>query len=93
MIHMFGMFNKRQYSFPLTFPFQDVVSWEHDAAAHDVTFEAARTKSISDPAAVEDLPVIYERRRARNNLTCVFNQFITNAFMFVLFVCAGFLQD
>lgn len=42
----------------LTFSVQGVVSWEHDATAHDVPFEAARTKSISDPTAVEDLPIV-----------------------------------
>lgn len=44
----------------LTFSIQDVVSWEHDATAHDVPFEAAGTKSISDPAAVENLPIVCE---------------------------------
>lgn len=44
-----------------TFSIQDVVSWEHDAAAHDVAFEAARTKSVSDPAAMKDLPIICQR--------------------------------
>lgn len=45
----------------LTFSIQDVVSWEHDATAHDVTFETARTKRISDPAAMKDLPIICQR--------------------------------
>lgn len=45
----------------LTFSIQDVVSGEHDAAAHDVTFEAARTESVADPAAVKDLPVVCKR--------------------------------
>lgn len=63
-----NLFNEWQCncSFPLTFPVQDVVSWEHDAAAHDVAFEAARTKSISDSAAVKDLSIIYERVREIN---------------------------
>lgn len=42
----------------LTFSFQDVVPREHDATAHDVTFEATRAKSISNPAAMEDLTII-----------------------------------
>lgn len=45
-------------SLRLTFSVRGVVSWEHDATAHDIPFEAARTKSISDPAAVEDLPIV-----------------------------------
>ena len=45
----------------LTFSIQDVVSREHDAAAHDVTFEAARTESVADPAAVKDLTIVCER--------------------------------
>lgn len=49
----------------LTVSVQDVVPREHDAAAHDVTLEAARTKSVSNPAAVEDLAIICQREGAR----------------------------
>lgn len=55
----------------LTFSIQDVVSWEHDAAAHDVTFEAARTKSVSDAAAVKDLAIVCRSRGARRKVLIV----------------------
>lgn len=42
----------------LTFSVQGVVPWEHNATAHDVPFEAAGAKRVSNAATVEDLPVI-----------------------------------
>ena len=57
----------------LTFFVQDVVSWEHDATAHNVAFQAARTESVSDPAAVEDLAIVYQRRKKDSKalLSCI----------------------
>lgn len=49
----------------LTFSVQDVVSWEHDATAHDVAFEAPGTESVSNPTAMKDLPIICERGGVR----------------------------
>lgn len=51
----------------LTFSIQDIVSWEHDTAAHDVSLKATWTKSISNPTAMEDLPIIYQREWLKKN--------------------------
>lgn len=63
----------------LTFSIQDVVSWEHDAAAHDVTFEAARTKRVADPAAVKDLTVVCQERMRE----ILVNSLLNNVFVSV----------
>lgn len=45
----------------LTSTIETVVTWEHDPAAHDVPFKAARSKRVPDPAALEQLSIIYKK--------------------------------
>lgn len=71
----------------LTFSIQNVVSWEHDAAAHYVTFETARSKSVSNPTAMEDLTIVCQRGGARKNISILqllVTSSLNNAFMCVI---------
>lgn len=71
----------------LTLSIQDVVSWEHDAAAHYVTFEAARAKSVSNPTAMEDLTIVCQRGGGRKNiliLQLLVSSLLNNTFMSVI---------
>lgn len=45
-----------------------VVTREHDSTTHDVPFKAAWAERISNPAAVEDLPVICTKKKKPEKL-------------------------
>lgn len=40
-----------------------VVTWEHDPTAHYVSFKAAWSKRVPNPAALEQLSIIYKQQQ------------------------------
>lgn len=69
---------------------KDIVSWELDTAAHYVSFKAMWTKSISNPTAIEDLPIIYQRMKRKkttneSNSLLFTGSLLPNKFSFSLF--------
>lgn len=58
-----------EWTWVLNFSIQDVVLWEYATTAHYVSFKATWTKSISNPTAMKDLPIIYQRKRRGKTTT------------------------